>query len=386
MALRWCLVALWTAVSSGCAARAIPAARSAAIAPAIRDSVRVVLVEALNDSTFPGAIAVVGRAGGILAVERVGRIDWPPDAAAPTDSTIWDLASLTKVVGTTTAIMQLWSARRVELDDPASHYLPRFTTPGASRVTVRHLLAHRSGLPPFRRYFETATSAADVLDSVYATPLDTVAGTRMVYSDVGAILLGQIVERITGQPLDSYLAANVFAPLGMRETLFRPPPWQWAMVPPTEQDPWRGRAVRGEVHDENAYALGGVSGHAGLFGSARDLSRFARMMLNGGELEGQRVLDRKALRLFTRRENGKVSHRALGWETPNGANSAGRLASRRAFGHTGFTGTSLWIDPERDLFVVLLSNRVNPTRASEKIHSVRVRLADAVFAAYDAAR
>ena len=357
-----------------------------AFAPAVADSVRSVLEQALADSVFPGAIAVVGRRAEIVAQQAVGRIDWPENAPMPTDSSIWDLASLTKVVGTTTAIMQLWSARLVDLDAPVARYLPRFTTPGASEVTVRHLLTHSSGLPAHRRFFEMSTSPADVLDSLYSTPLDTTPGTRMVYSDLGAMLLGQIVERVTGLPLDSYLARHVFEPLRMRETLFRPAPAQWASVAPTERDPWRGRQVRGDVHDENAHALGGVSGHAGLFGSARDLVRFARMMLNGGALDSVRIVERKAIREFTKRQNRKLSHRALGWETPNGTNSAGSRASRSAYGHTGFTGTSIWIDPRRDLFVVLLSNRVNPSRTGDEIRAVRARLADAVFGAYDAAR
>ncbi len=257
--------------------------------------------------------------------------------------------------------------------------------PGAERVTVRHLLVHTSGLPAHRPYYLAARSSEDVLDSVYATPLDTVPGARMVYSDLDYILLGEIVQRVSGEPLDAYLEAHVFGPLGMHDTGFRPPPWTWSDVAPTERDPWRGRLVRGEVHDENAYAMGGVSGHAGLFGSARDLARFARMLLARGTLDGVRVLDAAAIDTFTRVQNPAVSHRALGWETPNGINSAGHRMSARAFGHTGFTGVSLWIDPGRDLFVVLLTNRVNPTRANTRILDVRVRLADAVLAAYDAA-
>jgi CubicO group peptidase (beta-lactamase class C family) len=205
----------------------------------------------------------------------------------------------------------------------------------------------------------------------------------MVYSDLGAILAGMVIERVSGDSLDDYLRRHVFAPLGMLETGYRPPPEWMARVAPTEHDPWRARHVRGEVHDENAFVLGGVSAHAGLFSSAHDLSRFARMLLNDGELEGTRIVREETLRDFARVQNSLLSHRALGWETPNGTNSAGRQLKRPAFGHTGFTGTSIWVDPASDRFVLLLTNRVNPTRANSRIGPFRTAVADLSLRAKD---
>jgi CubicO group peptidase (beta-lactamase class C family) len=278
----------------------------------------------------------------------------------------------------TSAMAHLVGAGRVELDAPVQRYLPEWTGRNKERVTVRHLLTHSSGLPSWRPLYKEATTPEAALALVFATQLDTLPGARMVYSDLGAILAAQIVERVSGQKLDAFLAQHVFGPLGMRDTRYRPAAADRERIAPTEFDPWRQRHLRGEVHDENAFALGGVSGHAGLFSTGHDVARFARMYLNGGTLDGVRVLDAATVARFTTVQDTTLSRRAIGWETPTGANSAGRRMSARAFGHTGFTGTSMWMDPERDLFVVLLTNRVNPTRENSRIGRVRVALADAV--------
>ena len=350
---------------------------------AVRDSMRAVLERGLADKAYPGAIAVVGDRHEAIATVAVGHQDW---AASPKvdEYTIWDLASLTKVIGTTTALMQLWADHRVDLDAPVQRYLPEFVGPHKELVTVRHLLTHSSGLPGWRPLYKEATSPAEALRLLYQTPLDTLPGVRMVYSDLGAMLLGKIVERVSGEPLDVYLRRHVFAPLGMTSTMFKPPKRLLPRIAPTERDPWRGRLVHGEVHDENAYFLGGVSGHAGLFSDAADLSRFARMYLEGGQLDGARIVTPAAIDTFTRVQDSALSNRALGWEVPNGSNSAGHEMSNRAFGHTGFTGTSIWIDPARDLFVILLTNRVDPTRDNPRLGPVRVQLADAVVSVIDA--
>jgi CubicO group peptidase (beta-lactamase class C family) len=201
----------------------------------------------------------------------------------------------------------------------------------------------------------------------------------MTYSDLGAIILGEVVARVSGQPLDVFLQERVFAPLGMRETMFRPDAGLRRRIAPTEVDPWRQRHLRGEVHDENAFALGGVSSHAGLFSTAEDLVRIARMFLADGVLDGQRFISTGTIDRFTAVQDSALSHRALGWETPNGTNSAGRLMSGRSFGHTGFTGTSFWVDRDRGIFVILLTNRVNPTRERRQIGAIRVAVADAVM-------
>jgi CubicO group peptidase (beta-lactamase class C family) len=369
-------VLLWGAVPG-------PVASAQAPPPEVRrlaDTVGRILGEGVRDSVFPGAFAVIGTGDRVLVERAAGHLDRAP-SPVPDDSTLWDLASLSKVVALTTAMMQLWERGLVDLDAPVQRYLPAFQGPRKQQVTVRHLLTHSSGLPGWRPLYLEGSTPDSILRLVYATPLDTMPGAVMVYSDLGAILLGQIVERVTGQPFDAYVTEHVFQPLGMRDTRFRPPPELWDRVAPTELDTaWRKRQVRGEVHDENAFALGGVSSHAGLFGSGRDLARFARMLLRGGELDGERIVAPGTIALFTALQDSTLSNRALGWEKPNGRNSAGHRLSARAFGHTGFTGTSMWVDPERDLFIVLLTNRVNPTRARTGIGQVRVDLADAVVA------
>ena len=343
----------------------------------LRDTIRDVLERAIADSAFPGAVAVVGSSDGILATHGVGVLD-RAIPVRPDGETLWDLASLTKVVALTSAMIVLVDEGRIDLDAPVQRYLPEWTGEGKERVTVRHLLTHSSGLPAWRPLYKEAVGPAEAAALVLATPLDTVPGARMVYSDLGIILAGKIVERIAGQPLDVFVRERVFEPLGMHSTMYRPAASLVPRIAPTEFDPWRQRQPRGEVHDENAFALGGVAGHAGLFSTASDLARLARAYLNGGSLDGVRFARAETLERFTARQDPALSHRAIGWETPTGSNSAGRLLSQSAFGHTGFTGTSIWIDPERDLFVVLLTNRVNPTRQNLRISRVRVALADAI--------
>jgi CubicO group peptidase (beta-lactamase class C family) len=358
---------------------------TAAQARAVADSVQAVLDRAVADGAFPGAFAAVGTGAGVVAEYGVGRLD-AEDARRPDRSTVWDLASLTKVVGTTSALLQLVGEGRVGLDTPVVRYLPSWQAPGAGAVTVRHLLTHSSGLPAWRALYKEAATADEALRHVYATGPDTLPGVRYLYSDLGFILLGQLVERVSGMPLAAYDSARVFAPLGMRDTRYRPPASWRRRIAPTEQDPWRQRLVRGEVHDENAFRLDGVAGHAGLFSSGRDLSRLAQLYLRHGALDGAtRLFDSATVATFTRVQDPVRSHRALGWETPTPGNSAGRRLSARAFGHTGFTGTSLWMDPGRNLYLLLLSNRVNPTRENRKIGAVRTALADAVVGALEGA-
>ncbi len=344
------------------------------------DSVRAVLSRAIADSAFPGAYAAIGTADGIIAEYGVGRLD-VADGTRPSSSTVWDLASLTKVIGTTSAVLQLVGSGRVALDSPVVRYLPAWTARGAERITVRHLLSHSSGLPAWRALYKEAATPEEATQQLFATSPDTLPGLRYVYSDLGFILLGKLVEQVSGEPLAAYDSAHVFAPLAMGDTRYLPPAAWLSRIAPTEQDPWRQRKVRGEVHDENAVRLGGVSGHAGLFSSGRDLARFARMYLRHGTLDGVRVLDSATIASFTRLQDSTISRRALGWETPTGGNSAGSRLSSVAFGHTGFTGTSLWMDPGQRVFVLLLTNRVNPSRENRKIGGVRTALADAAIGA-----
>ncbi|HEX7180470.1 MAG TPA: serine hydrolase, partial [Thermoanaerobaculia bacterium] len=299
-----------------------------------------------------------------------------------TAGTLYDLASLTKVVATTTMAMILVDEGKLDLDRPVRDFLPGFQGPGKEAVTVRHLLTHSSGLAAVAPLFQEIRGRAAYLERIQAMDLVYPAGSRSTYSDLGIILLGEILERVAGQPLEAFVRERVLDPLGMRDTRFRPPARLRPRIAPTEHDTWRGRLVHGEVHDENAFALGGVAPHAGLFGTAPDLARFAQMLLNGGVLHGRRIVSRETVERFTRRAGIPGSDRALGWDTRSAeGSSAGTLFSLRSFGHTGFTGTSIWIDPERRLYVILLTNRVHPTRENVLIREVRPAVADAVVRA-----
>ena len=346
----------------------------------LRDRVTDLLTAAQRDSAFPGAIAVIGRRDTILATVAVGRIDWDRAAPRPTSETVWDLASLTKVVGTTSAVLQLVADGRLSLDAPVGRSLPEWRGAADSSVRVRQLLTHSAGLPAWRALYKEATSPADARQIALATAADTLPNVRTLYSDLDFIFLGFIVERITGMSLDRYLVANVFDVVGMPSTRYLPPVAWRPRIAPTEIDPWRQRQLRGEVHDENAFALGGVSGHAGLFSSAADLSRLAQAYLRWGRVGRRQLFDSSTIGAFISPQAMPAPRRGLGWEVPTGGNSAGTLLSTadQAFGHTGFTGTSIWIAPRRDLFVLLLTNRVNPTRENRKIGAVRTALVDAV--------
>ena len=327
---------------------------------------------------YPGAAVVVGRKGAVVWEKGFGHLGWTADASSVTaDKTIYDLASLTKVVGTTTAVMILYDEGKIHLDDKVVKYIPEFTGGGRESVTIRHLLEHRSGLPAGRDLWRLAHTPEEARAAVISTELFAPPGQYYEYSDLGADMLGFVVEAVSGQRLDQFLEARVFAPLGMHDTHFRPDASLRGRIAPTELTPPRGYPLRGEVHDENAYALGGVAGHAGLFSTANDLSIFAQMLLNGGKYRDTRLIADSTVQLFTKRAAGT---RALGWDTCAGEYGCGRYMGTNAYGHTGFTGTSLWIDPDRQMFVVLLTNRVHAARArrpAKVISDVRADLADA---------
>jgi serine-type D-Ala-D-Ala carboxypeptidase len=363
--------------------RTAAAPASSALATALRDTMRDVLTRALGDTAFPGAIAIVGNRAGELAEVEVGHLTWGEPALVDRH-TLWDLASLTKVMGTTVSIMRLVDAGKVDVDAPVQRYLIDWTGPGKEAVTVRHLLTHSSGLPSFKPYDRITTNRDSIDKLMFATPLDSAPGRAMIYSDIGGYLLGRIVSRVTGVTFDAYVRST-YRSLGMNETMFNPPRDLWPRVAPTEIDTLRGGLVRGKVHDERAYYLGGVSGHAGLFSSADDLSKAARIMLDGGSP----LVSPATLAKFSAFADSAFSNRGLGWQKPSypgmkfstaGPWASSRAISSQAYGHTGFTGTSIIIDPANDLYVILLSNRVNPTRNNSKIGGVRTRLTDAVYA------
>ena len=355
-----------------------------------------IMQHGLAEGAAPGAALAVGRYGRLVHERGYGRIANEANAAAVTDSTRYDLASLTKVVGTTTAAMILEERGLLDLDRPVHDYLPELAAPEKAVITVRNLLAHnggfRSGAPLWREH----RGIAAFLNAMNETPLAYQPGDSTIYSDWDLIMVGAIVERLSAKPLDVFLQENVWGPLGMRETGFNPlaaGPLPvdgdctaglrddhplLPLIAVTELDTvYRKRMIHGLVHDENACALGGVAGHAGLFSSARDLAVFAQMLLNGGEYNGVRILKPTTVARWTARQGPRAS-RALGWDTPAPGSSSGRYFSPRSFGHTGFTGTSIWMDPERGTFVVLLTNRVHPTRRNMRHEPLRRDIADAV--------
>ncbi|HEY8483990.1 MAG TPA: serine hydrolase domain-containing protein [Longimicrobiales bacterium] len=345
--------------------------------PALLDSI---LHAALATGAAPGAALAVGRHGRLVHLRGYGRLDHALGSPPVTPSTIYDLASLTKVVATTTAAMILEEEGRLDIDFPVRHYLPEFDSPDKAAITVRMLLTHRAGFEAGAPLWQLYRGRQQYLEQINRRPLLYPPGTRSLYSDWSMILLQLVIERIAGRTLDWFLQERVFGPLGMRDTGFNPGPHLHDRIAPTEFVPLRGGLVKGSVHDPNAYAMGGVSGHAGLFSSARDLAVFAQMLLNGGEYNGVRILRPSTIARWTAPQY-PGSSRALGWDTPSELSSAGRFFSPRAFGHTGFTGTSLWIDPERGLFIVLLTNRVHPTAQNGRHVPLRRAVADAVQAA-----
>ena len=335
----------------------------------------------LADGAAPGAVLGVSLAG-CHAYHGAGRLGID-DATRPDSTTIYDLASLTKVIGLTTVTMAAVERGAIALDAPVTGYVPAFRD---SSVTIRHLLAHASGLPAWRPLYREAPTRAAALDLLDATALAATPGDTFVYSDLGAMLLTQAVEHALGARIDTLVERLLVTPLRLPDTRYLPPASWRRRIAPTENDPWRGRVLRGEVHDENAARLDGVSGHAGLFSSARDLLRIGDWLLSGlGPAPAPTCAGPglppgpAALASFIRRQElPPGSSRALGGDTPSGASSAGTLMSRASFGHTGFTGTSIWIDPTRRLVVVLLANRVHPTRDNPRFGPVRGQVADRV--------
>jgi CubicO group peptidase (beta-lactamase class C family) len=342
--------------------------------------------EGIAQGVYPGAVVVVGTRDAILVARGFGHFTWSAASPVPRpDSTLFDLASLTKVVATTPAIMRLVESGRVQLDRPVQQYLPEFRGAGKDKVTVRSLLSHTSGLRADIPLYKEAHDATAARALVMAEPLRWAPGHRVVYSDLNAMLLGWIVEAVSGEPLDRFVEDQVFPQVGMTQTRFRPPRSEWHRTAPVGR--WHGTPVVGTVFDQNAARLGGVSGHAGLYTTGMDLARYAQLQLRGGlTRECRQVFHAQTVALFTRRAAGD---RALGWELRDTTktDNTGRRMSPATYGHTGYTGTSLWIDPERGLFVILLTNRTFAPRASRSItrlKAVRGHVADAAVGLYDA--
>ncbi|HYL63330.1 MAG TPA: glycoside hydrolase family 3 N-terminal domain-containing protein [Candidatus Methylomirabilis sp.] len=345
-----------------------------------------VIEKAIADKAFPGATLAVGYKGKV-SLHAFGKLNYDAKSPQVNLRTMYDVASLTKVIVTTTLVEKLVEGdfkSPLLLDAPIERYLPEWNSGGQSewrhRVTVRHLMTHTSGLPAFKEYWRNSKGKQDTLRMIFAEPLEYEPGTKMIYSDLGIILMAEIIERLTGQKLDDLAKEYIFQPLGMNDSMYKPPKKLWPLIAPTEFDAqYRHRLIQGEVHDENAYAIGGVSGHAGVFSTAPDLAAFCQMLLNGGVYAHQRILKRATIAQFTAPQQLSNGTRTLGWVVPTEGSSSGHYFSPHSFGHTGFTGTSIWIDPDRQVFVVLLTNRVNPTRENHRIAQVRPSLHDAVM-------
>ena len=342
--------------------------------------------DSIEHQSFPGAALAVTHRGALILSQGFGRFTYDSTSPEVHADTVFDLASVTKVVSSTAIAMLLHERGQLQLDSPLAAILPDFVAlalpsqrSDRATVTVRTLLAHSSGLPAYVRLFESAHTRDELVHAALATSLVAPPGSRAEYSDIGFILLGEILARLSGAPLDVFAMQEIFVPLRMSHTRFNPPAELISDIPPTEDDrTFRKRVIQGEVNDENAWVMGGVAGHAGLFAPATDIARFAECMLRGGSP----ILKPATVELFTRRESLPVgSSRALGWDTPSQPSSSGSHFSPRSFGHLGFTGTSLWIDPERRLTVTLLTNRTWPDRKSQAIKQVRPLLHNAIVEA-----
>ena len=365
------------------------------------------LRDAIAQRAFPAASLAVTRAAKLIALQSFGKFVYEEDLeGAPSlsrplrqgggfdflvePSTLFDLASVTKAVATTTMAMILYERGMLELEALVSGMVPEFLAGDARRraVPLRMLLAHSSGLPAYEKLFLKARSRDELLHAAFTTALTADPGTRVEYSDIGFIILGFALERIAGEPLDTFCRREVLGPLGMSNTTFNPPRDLRTKIPPTADEregdasatnprsTFRNRIVQGEVQDENAFVLGGVAGHAGLFSTAEDVARFAHVMLSGGSP----ILRPGTIALFTRREStpGGTS-RALGWDTPSAPSQSGTHFGPRSYGHLGYTGTSLWIDPDQQLSITLLTNRTWPDCSNQAIKQVRPKIHDAVM-------
>jgi len=328
------------------------------------DSLTNMLNDAVADSAWPGAVMMIGRGDEVIFHQAVGYHTYAQKNITKTDD-IFDLASISKVIGTTSAVMKLVESGKLSLEDRAVDYVPQLRGPddGNTRIkktiTVRHLLTHTAGFEPFRLFYEMDCSVEARWDSVFQSELIYQPGDSTVYSDIGLLVMGKIVESVTGMSQDDYLKKTVFTPLKMKDTGYNPNSTLLDRIVPTEIK--HGELIHGYVHDENTHSLGGVAGHAGLFSTSSDLSRFCRMMLHEGELEGVRIFEPSTIDLFTSRIDARSS-RFLGWDSPEGESSGGIYISPHSFGHTGYTGTSIWIDVENNVYVILLTNAVHPDR------------------------
>ncbi len=357
----------------------------------------VIVSGGISQGAYPGAQLIIGNNEGILFERYYGNYTFDEFSKPVTEESIYDLASVTKVVATTSAIMKLYDAGLIDLNANVSKYLPDFESNGKNNITVLNLLLHNSGLEAFVPFYTMYNDPDEVLQHIYGMSISYPTGSKTVYSDLNAILMGEIIERVSGQSLDEYCSVNIFIPLGMRSTCFKPAGELFELSVPTEFDQyWRMKQLKGEVHDEAAFLLGGVSGNAGLFSNAKDVYRFMKSMLNDGRFydfdsgKEEQLFRQSTVDLFTSKFTGLPYNntRALGWETKpvmetRNRIACGELISENCFGHTGYTGTSVWCDKDRRVIVIFFTNRVYPDRNNSKIRDIRPDLHNAVISAID---
>lgn len=345
--------------------------------------VDMIMQQAINDSVFPGGVVGVMKNGALVWSQGYGYHDYSKTKAV-SDTDVYDLASLTKVISTTTAIMKLIDDGRLSLDDIVADFIPEFETDQKRDITIEQMLLHTSGLPAFKVYVDKLKTRGEILDAIKNEPLEAAPGERYTYSDLGFILLAEIVEEITGQRIDRFVRSKFFRPMGMYSTHFNPRGvgrWMTQRIPPTEIDDVYNRGtVQADVHDERAYFMDGVAGHAGLFSNVKDIAMFSQMLLNGGTYAGREYLSPEIIEQFTIKQS-PLNQRAYGYDRKSeGFSTAGSLTSNNSFGHTGFTGTSLWVDPDNDIAIILLTNRTYPDRnLGSGIGRIRASIADAIM-------
>jgi len=353
--------------------------------PRFADACRV-LEDAIIERAFPGCAFGVLAKGEIVLLDARGRFTYDQDSPQVSARTVFDLASVSKVVATTAVAMLLYQRGQLDLDAKLGTILPAFIEGRASgdparNLTLRHLLAHNSGLPSYVQFFKSVSAPAELLEACMRLQLEADPGTKSDYSDPGFILLGKALEALMREPLDVFANREIFAPLGMQATQYCPAPELRDRIPPTEIDKdFRGRRIQGEVQDENAWVLGGVAGHAGLFANVPDVLRFSAEVISAGSGNPTKnnLFEATTVEVFGERQGPALSSRALGWDTPSENSSSGRLFSPRSIGHLGYSGCSLWIDLEARIAVVLLTNRTWPDRESQLVRQVRPAFHDAV--------
>lgn len=350
--------------------------------------------QAITNGDSPGAAYAVGKDNQIVHMAALGHHMYCPDSPADEVSTIWDMASCSKVVGCTPAAMILFDEGKLKLDEPVAKVLPAFGQNGKDKITPRNLLLHDSGLEADLHDVEQYTTADEFMNAVYASPLAYPTGTKTVYSDLSMITLGKMIEKITGQSLDVFVKERVFEPIGMTDSMYRVPTNLRPRCAPTEPvNDWRKKLramrhesftpirgchpdahlyIQGEVHDPSAEVLNGISGNAGVFSTCPDVCKYTQMMLNEGVTQdGKRIIKAETIRTWTRKQN-TIGSRGLGWDTSRGPYSQFASAfSTKSFGHTGYTGTSIWADPQGKIFGILLTNRVHPTAENNKLTHFR---------------